>query len=406
MANTRDTLGDQVTLDGLVSHTLETFEDNEVTSLRSYAFHSNKGLKRVKLPNLTAIPEYAFYNAGLTKIEVADMSSVTKICSNSFYGNTDLSEVEFSANNITLIGACFNQCKNLQKAIFSGTGQQKFDTQTFTMCLKLHHLVLNGTTKATRKDNILEYTPINRGEGAVYVPTDMVTTYRADANWGKLIIEDIANYPLEKFETITDSWAEIVANQNYATDYKIGDTKAIKIGDLWYTAEIVGINKDVDANGDTIPLTWMLIDLLADKHRMNATSTNANGWVAMEMRSYLISDILPNIDIKDLIVPCVKTFYDRTTQSTLSCTDSIWIPSLREMGGSTVFSTEDSGCIYDERFANKNKSKYVRESANTSYWLRSATNSANGFLEIQSSGGFSTTGCTSAIGVLLGFCTM
>lgn len=406
MANTRDTLGDQATLDGLVSHTLENFEDDRVTSLRGYAFRNNTGLKRCKLPNLATVPSHAFYGSGLTKIEATDMPDAEQIGDNAFNaGSTSkafLTEVEFPKGR-SIGSYAFYYHMNLKKAVFRSSNLITFSTSAFDTCYALRHLVIDSNSKSAYQISDKEL-PFIRGEGAVYVPTDMVATYKSDANWGKLLIEDIANYPLEKFETITDSWAEIVANQNYATDYAIGDTKAIKIGSLWYTAEIVGIDKDVDANGDTIPLTWMLIDLLADTHRMNASATNANGWVATEMRSYLISDILPNIDIKDLIVPAVKTFYDYTTQSTLSCTDSVWIPSARELG----FSREDSGCIYDGRFAsNSNRIKYAREKSANTYWIRTPYQGGTNFTVVTYRGGAGGIAPTStSTFICLGFCTM
>lgn len=402
MANTRDTLGDQATLDGLVSHTLETFEDDGVTSLRARAFYENSGLKRVKLPNLTFVSANSFDHSGLTKIEETDMPNVKTIGDNAFYSNGNLTEVAFSKASSILSG--FIECRKLLKAVFRANSKISMQSNTFSNCYSLRHLVLDSPQKSDYKTFGKEIS-FMRGEGAVYVPSTMLATYKADANWGKLIIEDIANYPLEKFETITDSWAEIVANQNYATDYAIGDTKAIKIGSLWYTAEIIGIDKDVDANGNTIPLTWMLIDCLKDAHRMNATSTNANGWVATEMRSYLISDILPNIDIKDLIVPAAKTFYDYTTQSTLSCTDSVWIPSAREIGGASgVY--ENSGCTYDGRFSNiSSRIKYKREDAPADYFLRSASPAQPIFRAITASGDSSVKDSNVANGIALSFCT-
>lgn len=405
MANTRDTLGDQVTLDGLVSHTLETFEDDGVTSLRNRAFYKNSGLKRVKLPNLASVSTQAFQASGLTKIEEVDLPNVESVRAYGISECADLTEINLPKCKETSNYAFYDSQKLTKVVLRSNDLISLVNNTVFQADYALRHLVLDCPQKVVY--TAFTGQPFVRGEGAVYVPTSMLATYKADANWGKLIIEDIANYPLEKFETITDSWAEIVANQSYATDYAIGDTKAIKIGSLWYTAEIVGIDKDVGENGNTIPLTWMLIDLLADKHRMNATNTNANGWVQTEMRSYLINDILPNIDIKDLIVPAVKTFYDRTTESTLSCTDSIWIPSIREvMNGTVTDAIEDSGCIYDGKFTNNpSRDKYSRESSNSYYWLRSAKQTTNGFGCVSTGGGSSQSGCATTHGVLLGFCT-
>ena len=58
MANTRETLGEQATLDGLINHTLTSFEEDGVTTLGNYALYRNSALTSVKFPNLTNTGQY------------------------------------------------------------------------------------------------------------------------------------------------------------------------------------------------------------------------------------------------------------------------------------------------------------------------------------------------------------
>ena len=67
MSNTKDILGDQQTLDGLVSGSLTSFEDDQVTSVRSYAFYGSN-LDYVKLQNAKRLDPYSFGSTKLVNI--------------------------------------------------------------------------------------------------------------------------------------------------------------------------------------------------------------------------------------------------------------------------------------------------------------------------------------------------
>ncbi len=66
-ANTRATLGEQATLDALVSHSLTEFEESDVTRLRDFAFYNQTTLQTIRLPGLTSIGAQAF--SGCTALE-------------------------------------------------------------------------------------------------------------------------------------------------------------------------------------------------------------------------------------------------------------------------------------------------------------------------------------------------
>ena len=55
MSNTRDSLGEQATLDGLIAHTLTSLEEDGITNLASYAFYNNINLTNVIFPNLLTL---------------------------------------------------------------------------------------------------------------------------------------------------------------------------------------------------------------------------------------------------------------------------------------------------------------------------------------------------------------
>lgn len=87
---------------------------------------------------------------------------------------------------------------------------------------------------------------------------------------------------------ITDSWDTIIANIDngtYREKYKIGNYKPIDLGsEGTVNMQIAGIDKDVLADGSTVPTSWISKELLNTSHRMNPNLENvydfrvAKGW--------------------------------------------------------------------------------------------------------------------------------
>ena len=112
----------------------------------------------------------------------------------------------------------------------------------------------------------LNTTPIKAGNGYIYVPSNLLTSYRNHSVWrnisaGKFkTLEEYNTDILRYQDTITDSWAQIIANcnnNNYG-GYKIGDTKTIMVNDVPVQMVIVATRQDTLEDGTTpAPLTWM-----------------------------------------------------------------------------------------------------------------------------------------------------
>jgi len=276
-------------------------------------------------------------------------------------------------------------------------------------------LLTSDSVVSTLETDGLINTPIQGGVGGVYVPTDMVAIYKADPDWSNYYIYPISSYPVTDFGTISDSWAEIFAaedNGTYKTKYSIGDTKQLSVNGKNIYMQIVAFDTDVLASGTgTAKITWIAKGF-AETHRMNATNTNTDGWPASEMRSWLRETLLPTIDstVRNRIVEVTKTYYDYTTTSTLSTSDTIWLPSYREIFGNSTNSTnyELSGVDYTSFFTDNNsKIKYNITSGSISNWyLRSAnSSSATNFRYVISTGSSSISSASYTSGVCPGFCT-
>lgn len=146
--------------------------------------------------------------------------------------------------------------------------------------------------------------------------------------------------------------------------------------------KIVAMDTDVLASDTTktAPITWISAGFI-EKRAMNATATTTGGWADSAMRTYMRETLFPKIEqtVRLNIKEVNKTYKSVTpTNGVLTATDTVWIPSSREIFGGTTY--EDNGPIYSSVFdsaANRIKKEggYGLGSANN-WWLRSASNTS------------------------------
>ena len=123
------------------------------------------------------------------------------------------------------------------------------------------------------------------------------------------------------------------------------------------------------------------------------------------MRTYLCDTILPTLpaNVRAAIKEVTKTYKDYASSSTLSETDTIWIPSYREVFGGTSY--EDTGAIYSGLFSSSaTRIKYNASGTAAGWWLRSA-HSGTAFNIVNGSGYNVSTKASTSYGVVFGFCT-
>ena len=200
-------------------------------------------------------------------------------------------------------------------------------------------------------------------------------------------------------ETITDDWATILSNADYATDYSIGDTKYLDLGtEGKQLMEIVAFDTDDKADGSgKAKITWISKTLLNTRRPIGGSP-----WSECGLRSYLDGTIRPMIpsNVRSAIVGASKISNSDTTA------DELWIPSHREMFGGTEFET--TGAAYTNAYSTKQNRIKQCKGSGESYWLR--TMKKNGYTSVASNGGVSST--ISPAGndsytkyIALGFCT-
>lgn len=411
MANTRATLGEQATLDGLINHTLTSIEEDGVDRLGDYALANNTALTSVNFPGTTNAGQYTFQNC--TELLSVNFPVATTIGQYCFSGCTKLTTPVISA--ATSIGSyTFQNCKALT-GLELPTTVTSIPANCFDGCSAMTWLKLPKTSMVTLSNvNAFTGTPISVGLGAIYVPAELVATYKANSSWKNFFIASIDDYPLTDFSTIKDSWSEILAAEQdgtYSTKYSVGDTKKVTINGNDVYMQIVAFDADALTGGGTAKITW-IAKSFAETHKMNETSTNADGWAASGMRTWLHDTVYAGLDsdLKAAIKEVDKTYYDKTSNTTKTVSDTLWIPSWREVGLKTTSdSCESSGPIYSDIFTSSDATR-IKYNTTTmsaaSWWLRSANSSnTNSFMGVTSNGNNYSNVANYAIGVVFGFCT-
>lgn len=201
----------------LIKGTLEhiTASDMEgVTALRKQAFYYNEGIKTADLAQTTSIGLSAFYYC--TKLESVNAPFVTSVGQEAF-NRCGLISVNFPVAT-TFSQMAFNYCRKLtsiilpkavlqESNVFQGcSALQKADfyvtttipSYTFYGCSALVTLIIRTPTLCSlAATSAFTSTPIAKGTGYVYVPSDLVDHYKSATNWSTYAnqIRAIEDYP-------------------------------------------------------------------------------------------------------------------------------------------------------------------------------------------------------------------
>lgn len=231
-------------------------------------------------------------------------------------------------------------------------------------------------------------------------------------------------------DTITDDWDTIIANANAGTvsGYSIGDTKTLEFKrsgmPVAVQCELIGKSHDtISGTANTAALTFMF-KYLVTTYGMNASNTNAGGWLgengdlyansldetggelshgcAARKFIYKILADLPS-NIKNAIKTVDKQYDDDTTIRTTK--DKLWLPSVAELNTTMSYVRAGQGTAYSDIFTN-NASRVKRTfNGNNYWWTRSrSTSSSASFCYVDSSGAIGYHGASNTDGITIGFC--
>ena len=347
------------TLDEYVSET-------NTDKIAPYALSNLATLKKIKAP-VTRVCEYGVYNSKVETVELTNTAPVT------------IEQYAFQSN-------------------------------------PLQNLIIRSETVSTlNSTNALEKTPIIAGLGCIYVPSAILSSYKSASNWSTFAdnIYPIDSYPVTNFETISDSWSQIIAsidNGSYSTKYAVGDTKKININNVDVYAQIVAFDRDVLEDGTTtVPITF-IVKQFGWMARMNSNRVTEGGWADCKLRKDLNdeenSGVILSIDSSVASrIKAVKKTYTATSNSssTASVVDKLWVPSAREIFGGSSY--ENDGITYTDFF--NTTAKKIKYNINTlsasNWWLRSVSTSIS-FRNVYTSGSVDQSYASNNGGVALGFC--
>ena len=177
-------------------------------------------------------------------------------------------------------------------------------------------------------------------------------------------------------EEITDTWDQIIANIDngtYKTAYKVGNYKTINLTGN-YTADlcIAAIDTDVDANGNTIPLTFVSKKAYEGQTILGTTvalgsgtadpdNPGKDGWYKQKafrtalntaIKGFLPSSVVARINPVQKITAYWETSPSYSYVRNGSFVEEIFVPSYRELiNNSDSAQCDNTNISYDKLFA-------------------------------------------------------
>lgn len=185
--------GDTSIEDSLINGEISgDYSNDRITNLRKHAFSYCSNLTSVNLPNATSISNYAVaYCENLTSVNFPNATiiseaaltgclsltrlyfpNVTRIYKSAFQNCPNLTSV--SLPQATSIGEMvFYSCRSLLKLVITQTNSvcSLSSGNAFTNCCHF-----NGTTDR-------QYNPTGAKDGRIYVPDELVESYKSAKNW-------------------------------------------------------------------------------------------------------------------------------------------------------------------------------------------------------------------------------
>lgn len=150
---------------------------------------------------------YLFYNGARTDYLEAILDACKNVtnCAYMFYNCTELTSLDlsnFNTANVTTMFNMFNLCRSLEKIDLSNFDVSKVTNMRsmFYNCNSLSKVIIDNQTVFDLKSNVFLETPINEGTGFIYVPDNMVETYKSATNWSTYAdqIKGMSELPTEE----------------------------------------------------------------------------------------------------------------------------------------------------------------------------------------------------------------
>ena len=302
--------------------------------------------------------------------------------------------------------------------------------------------ILNGTSESSYSTKVYTYTDledgvifkddiIKTGESATYflwlyldetTPNDAQKTYFV----GNIDVDGEYIPKVNPVSFSSDSWDTIISavKKGNISKYNVGDTKTIDMGTYGtHTLRIANTSTPSECSRTGFSQTACgfvleFADIIIE-HTMNGTATNAGGWPATTMRTFVNNDIYNAIpdEIKNAIIDTtVVSGHGKSDTENFTSTDKLYLLSTAEVwaqGSSNTISGDTAKDLTRQLDYYKNlgtsTSNYsgaIKKNGTSAsrWWLRAAySNTAFTFLFVSDSGGWSANNATIASGVAPAF---
>lgn len=221
--------------------------------------------------------------------------------------------------------------------------------------------------------------------------------------------------PVKDFATST--WAEIKAavqaginGLDLSEYWSVGDTKLVTLTtNEVIELQIAGFNHDTYSDGVTAPVTLVMKNCLNTTSVMNSSNTNAGGYPASAMKTYVETNIYDKLpaDLKTIVAPVKKKWYT-TYNQTSSLTEgnyNVWLLSEMEVFGTNTYTIgTGEGSKYPIFTDNASRIKKVNGTANN-WWLGSCYKDySDSFVRVISNGSVRYNTASFSFGVAVGLC--
>ena len=299
--------------------------------------------------------------------------------------------------------------------------------------------ILNGTSESSYSTKVYTYTDledgvifkddiIKTGESATYflwlyldetTPNDAQKTYFV----GNIDVDGEYIPKVNPVSFSSDSWDTIISavKKGNISKYNVGDTKTIDMGTYGtHTLRIANTSTPSECSRTGFSQTACgfvleFADIIIE-HTMNGTATNAGGWPATTMRTFVNNDIYNAIpdEIKNAIIDTtVVSGHGKSDTENFTSTDKLYLLAPKEIytDWSKSYDTARDNTRQLDYYKNlgtstSNYSGAIKKNGTSAsrWWLRAAySNTAFTFLFVSDSGGWSANNATIASGVAPAF---
>ena len=155
-----------------------SFINDRITTVKSKLFDHCSGLTTIDLPKCTSIKSVAFNNC--TSLTTIDLPKCTSIGEYAFAYCENLTTVNLP--KCTSIGEyAFDHCSGLTTIDLPKCTSIEY--YAFDNCTSLTTIIFSANQVVYICRNAFISSPIGRGTGYVYVPDNLVNSYKSDTDW-------------------------------------------------------------------------------------------------------------------------------------------------------------------------------------------------------------------------------